>query len=547
MRNVKKGIVALLVLLLVSGCSSGKSDSGNGSTADPSAKTDKNKVVVATDTDLSSMDLHVATDGTSFEAATLGFAGLTELDKNNQPIPDLAKSWEVNEEGTVYTFHLVDSKWSNGQEVTADDFVYGWRRILTAEVASEYGFIMSVVGLKNADAVKNGEVAPEELGIKAIDSKTLEVTLDQPCDFFLGLLAFPSFFPLNQEFVEAQGNQYATTPDKMIYSGPYVMTAWTPGSGYSFKKNPEYFQADKIDMEEIEFKFIQDSQTAMLEYQSGNIDVVKLSGEMVDAYKTDQGFTNRLQGYLWFLSLNFEVAELDNLNLRKAIGHAVDRETIAEFVLKDGSIAAEGIIPVLLATGPDGKDFRETAGKVVEYNPEKAAEYYEAAKGELGKDVTLELLYEDTEASKAVAEYIQNNLEENCPGLSVQLNSKPKKARLQLQREGDYQLALHRWGPDYADPQTYLELFLTGAVNNYGKYEGTEYDSLVNEGISGESSVDSQKRWELFLEAEKVLLEQDAAVVPIYQNGGAMMINPEIEGIEFHSAGVDNYRHIKQK
>lgn len=542
MKKLKYFTVLALVIALVAGCSSKPADGGaTGGTSTEG----KSKVVVATDTDLSTMDHNIATDGTSFIAQTLVFSGLTELDENNMPIPEMAESWDINEDGTVYTFHLADAKWSNGTPVTANDFVYGWHRLIDQATASEYAFILSTITLKNADAVAAGELPLDELGVKALDDKTLEVTLDAPCDFLLGLLAFPSFFPLNQEFYEAQGDQYSLSPANMIYNGPYVMTSWTPGNSYSFAKNPEYFKADTIDVEEIDFKFIQDTQSAMLEYQSGNLDVVKLSGEMVDAYKDQEGFTNRLQGYLWYLSLNFDVLELANDDLRQAIMYAVDRETIATNVLKDGSVAADGIIPIELSTGPDGKEYRDTAGKITNYDPAKAKEYYDKAKAALGKDVSIELLFEDTEASKAVAEYVQNNLETNCPGMTVTLNSKPKKTRLQMMQNGEYQMALHRWGPDYADPQTYLDLFLVGASNNYGKYENQKYQDLMLEATQGESARDSQARWNLLVEAEKVLVQEDAGVIPVYQNGGAMMIKPNVSGVEFHSAGVDSYRHMK--
>ncbi|SJZ34738.1 peptide ABC transporter substrate-binding protein [Anaerorhabdus furcosa] len=546
MKKLKLLIVSTLVFALVAGCSSKPATNG-GTEGGNTDGTGNSKVVVATDTDLSTMDHHLATDGTSFIAQTLVFSGLTELDENNMPIPEIAESWDINEDGTVYTFHLADAKWSNGTPVTANDFVYGWQRLIDQATASEYAFILSTITLKNADAVAAGELPLEELGVKALDDKTLEVTLDAPCDFLLGLLAFPSFFPLNQEYYEAQGDQYAKTPQNMIYNGPYLMTAWTPGNSYAFTKNNDYFKADTIDVNDIDFKFIQDTQSAMLEYQSGNLDVVKLSGEMVDAYKDQEGFTNRLQGYLWYLSLNFDIPELQNQNLRKAMMYAVDRETIANNVLKDGSVAADGIIPIELATGPDGKEYRATAGKITEYDPAKAKEYYEKAKADLGKDVTIDLLFEDTEAGKSVAEYIQNNLETNCPGMTVTLNSKPKKTRLQMMQNGEYQVALHRWGPDYADPQTYLDLFLVGASNNYGKYESQAYQDLVLEATQGESAKDSQARWDLLVQAEKVLVGDDAGVIPVYQNGGAMMITPAVEGIEFHSAGVDSYRHMTRK
>lgn len=543
MKYLKKLTIFTLVLALIAGCSSKPAEGGASAGTESDVKS---KVVIATDTDLASMDQNIATDGTSFVAQTLSFAGLIEVDDNDKPIPDMAERWEISEDGTVYTFYLSsDAKWSNGAPVTAHDFVYGWQRQIDEKTASEYAFILSTIKLKNADAVGSGELPPEELGIKALDDKTVQVTLDAPCDFMLALLAFPCFFPLNQEFFEAQGDQYALSPENMLFNGPYVMTSWTPGNSYSFKKNADYVKADQIYVEEIDFKFIQDTQSAMLEYQSGNLDIVKLSGEMVDAYKDQSGFANRLQGYLWYLSLNFEVPELANDDLRQAMMYAVDRETIAASVLKDGSIAAEGIIPVELAVGPDGKEYREAAGKLVEYDPAKANEYYEKAKAALGGDVSLELLFEDTEASKSVAEYIQNNLETNLPGIKVSLNSKPKKTRLQMMQNGEYQVALHRWGPDYADPQTYLDLFLIGASYNSGKYVNQVYQDLVVEATLGETAKDSAARWKLLLEAERVLIKDDAAVVPVYQNGGAMMIRENVSGVEFHSAGVDNYRRLK--
>lgn len=540
MKMLRKVFVISLVLFLVVGCG------GSGGSTDTPTDAAKTSLVIATDTDLSTMDFHVATDGTSFEAITLGFAGLVELDANNQPKADLASSWEVSDDGTEYTFHLADSSWSNGTPITANDFVYGWRRLVSPEVASEYSFIIDVVKVANASEILAGEKPVEELGVEAVDDKTLKVTLSQPVDFFLGLLAFPPFFALNEEFVTSQGDQYAVSPENMIYSGPYVMSEWTPGSGYKFVKNDQYYQKDSIDMADVSFRFVQDTQTAILEYQSGNIDLVKLSGEMVDAYKSEEGFNNILQGYLWYLSLNFTNESIQNDNLRQAFLYAIDRDTIATNVLKDGSVAAEGIIPRSLAVGSStGNDFRDDAGAIVSYDPAKAAEYYEAAKAELGGDVSLELLYEDSEASKAVAEYIQNNLETNLPGITITLNSKPKKTRLDMMNNGEYQIALTRWGPDYADPQTYLDLFTSEASNNDGKYSSSEYDGLVYDGVSGVAATDSAARWNLFVEAEKVLVAQDAAVIPVYQVGGAYMINPAVSGFEFHSAGVNNFRHVK--
>ena len=555
--DLKKPLALALTAAMLAGCG-GSSASGatstDGAASGGSASGDASTVTVAIDADLNTMDYEIATDGNSFIMQSLVMSGLTELAADGSPLPELAESWDVSDDGLVYTFHLADAKWSNGDPVTASDFVYAWQRLDNPDTASEYAFILDTVHIANAAAVNAGEADPSELGVKAVDDKTLEVTLTLPCDFFLSLLAFPSFFPLNQKFYEEQGDQFALSPDNLLYCGPYTMTGYQQGSEYTCEKNPDYFKADQMTdyVDKIVFRYLQDTQSAMLDYQSGNLDVVKLQGDQVDQYSGTEGFTNRMTGYLWYLSIDFntsvhpENSQFANLNLRKAMSLAIDRDTIAANVLKDGSIGADGLIPKDLATGPSGEDFRAENGKLTEYNLDQAKEYYAKALEELGTDtVSFELLYEDSEASKAVAEYIQSNLK--AIGMDVTLNSKPKKTRLQLMNDKDYNVALTRWGPDYADPETYFDLFTTdNTANNSGSYSNADYDALVKAAGSGEDATDSAKRWQDYLDAEKIIVQDDPGVIPVYQNGGAMMINPKVTGIEFHSASVDSYRHIKK-
>ena len=555
--DLKKPLALALTAAMLAGCG-GSSASGatstDGAASGGSASGDASTVTVAIDADLNTMDYEIATDGNSFIMQSLVMSGLTELAADGSPLPELAESWDVSDDGLVYTFHLADAKWSNGDPVTASDFVYAWQRLDNPDTASEYAFILDTVHIANAAAVNAGEADPSELGVKAVDDKTLEVTLTLPCDFFLSLLAFPSYFPLNQKFYEEQGDQFALSPDNLLYCGPYTMTGYQQGSEYTFEKNPDYFKADQMTdyVDKIVFRYLQDTQSAMLDYQSGNLDVVKLQGDQVDQYSGTEGFTNRMTGYLWYLSIDFntsvhpENSQFANVNLRKAMSLAIDRDTIAANVLKDGSIGADGLIPKDLATGPSGEDFRAENGKLTEYNLDQAKEYYAKALEELGTDtVSFELLYEDSEASKAVAEYIQSNLK--AIGMDVTLNSKPKKTRLQLMNDKDYNVALTRWGPDYADPETYFDLFTTdNTANNSGSYSNADYDALVKAAGSGEDATDSAKRWQDYLDAEKIIVQDDPGVIPVYQNGGAMMINPKVTGIEFHSASVDSYRHIKK-
>ena len=530
-----------MVLLLLVGCSGGNGGNGGGG-SDATVRT----VTVQAPTPIISMDHHIATDGTSFIAQTMIISGLMELDANGNPLPDMAESYEMSDDGLVYTFKIRDdANWSNGDPVTANDFVYGWNRLVDPDTASDYSWILETACVESYEAV---------------DDKTFKVTLGAPTGFFLALTAFPSFFPMNQKFVEEKGDQYSLTPNDLLFNGPYVMTSWTSGYSFEFELNPNYWNAAEYAekyAEKVVFREITDTQTALMEYESGNLDNVTLSGEQVDANKDVAGFINKLTGYMYYLSINMGnnvherdgAANLANANVRQAILYAIDRDEIAR-VLNDGSVAANGIIPIGLASNPStGKDFRDDAGAVVAYDVDKAKEYYAAAVAELGHDVTFELLYGTDEGDSIIkaAEQIQYYLEQ--VGFTVNLNGKPKKERLDLAgnaNDHDYDVMLTRWGPDYGDPQTYMDLFVsTNSSNNDGGYNSADYDALVADAEGGAGATDADVRWKDFLAAEVQLVKTDAAVVPVFQAGGAMIINPAVTGIEFHSAAVDSYRHIQ--
>ena len=496
---------------------------------------------VAKDTELASMYQHIATDGLSFEVIAATIEGLYTSDADGNAIPAIAKSYDVSEDGLVYTFHLrEDAKWSNGDPVTANDFVYAWRRLVDPNTASEYAFIMDVAGVKNAASVNAGEASLEELGVKAVDDYTLEVTLALPVPYFLQLMTFPSFFPMNEAFVTEKGADYAQSPDGLLANGPFKMTEWTQGHSFKVEKNDSYYDKDNVNIDGIEYKIMKDSQTAALEFESGNLDVVRLAGEIVDLYKENEAFTLIHEGYLWYIAPNEQVEELQNVNLRQALGRAVNKEQLTETVLNDGSTVANFIVPVTLATGPDGKDFRETSpNDYMTYDVEVAQEYWEKAKQELGiETLTLELLFEDTDSMKKCAEFIQSELQTNLPGLTIELKSQPKKNRLELMRAGDYQLGITRWGPDYADPTTYLDMFITGGSNNYPNYSSEEYDTLMNSIGKGDLVYDIEARWEAMKEAEQLLIAEDAAALPMYQQGNTYLIDQQVKGIETHSVGV---------
>lgn len=545
MRKFKMVLSTLFVLGLLSGCG------GSKEAAPTEAKKEavkSNIVTIANDVELSSMDTGLATDGTSFEAIASVLEGLYQLDGAGNTIPGMAVKEEISEDGKVRTFTLRDAKWSDGQPVTANDFVFAWRRLANPKTASEYAYMIGVAGVKNAEAVMSGEKPITELGITAVDDKTLKVELDYPVPFFDQLAAFPPFYPIREDFYDKYKEQYALTPEAILSNGPFKMVEWNQGANYTMVKNDQYYGADKVQIDGLNFQVVKDAQSAMVAFDQGNVDYVKLTGEMVDQYKESPEFMNTLGGYLWFVSPNQKVPGLENANLRRALALSFDKEQIAEHLLKDGSIAANFAIPVKLAVGPDGKDFRETTPSYLNVDKAKAKEYYEKAKQELGKDkFAYELVFEDTEASKKVAEYLKSEIETNLPGMTINLKQQPKKARLQLMQNGVYELGLTRWGPDYADPMTYLDMWITGASYNFGSWTSKEYDKLIFNASKGDLTGKPVERWEALKQAEKICMD-DAAIFPVYQTGSAVMIKKDLTGFEFHSVGVPTiYKNIVRK
>jgi len=490
--------------------------------------------------EVASMDPQIATDGTSFEVIAAVTEGLYSVDADGSAIPAMVDTVDKSDDGLTYTFKLKDAKWSNGTPVTAQDFVFAWKRLVDPEVASEYAFIMGVAGVKNADAISSGEMAVDELGVKAEDEKTLVVELDFPVPYFESLMSFPSFLPMNEEFFTSAGDNYGTSPETRLANGPFKVTAYEPAATtITLEKNADYWDADAVALAGIQYQVIKDSQQTMLSYQNGDLDVATLSGEQVEQFMNDPEFVNVVAGYLWYVSPNQLVEGLENVNVRTAMALAFDKTAVADNILKDGSIAANFAVPTLLATGPDGKDFRETAGTYLETDKTKALEFWNAGLKELGvTELSYTMLVEDTEASINVAQFLQSEWQTALPGLTVELQTMPKKNRVERMQAGDYELVLTRWGPDYADPMTYLDMWTSDSSNNYGMWSNAEYDALIEDAKKGELALDLEARWEALKDAEKMVMDE-AVIMPVYQKGDAVMVRSGVEGIEFHSVGIN--------
>ncbi len=532
MKMRKYILFALTVLIVSSMLAACSSSDESADQKDASAKDGEKKQVfnlISNDT-IPTMDSSMATDGYAFQFLGTTMEGLYRLGEDGKPVEGIAKKHSVSEDGLTWTFELrEDATWTNGDPVTAHDFVYAWRRAVDPETGSEYGPYMMGSVIKNAAKISNGEAELDELGVKAEGDYQLVVELENPTPYFESLTTFGTFYPLNEKFVEEQGDKYATSADTMIFNGPFVMKDWaSTSSSWEVEKNPDYWDADAVQLEKMTFDVIKDPQTALDLYQKGEVDRVDLSSDFVDQYATDENFVNTPEFGMRYFKFNMKTNEhLKNKNIRAAIGRAFDKQSLVDEILNDGSLAATGIVPQEFAKHPEtGEDFREVNGDLMAYDVEEAKKYWEKGLKEEGID-SLELVFlaGDSEEGKTLSEYLANQLESNLEGLSVELKQVPMKQRIQADNNLEYDLQLSSWGPDYLDPNTFLNIFL----EDTGGYYNEEFNKLV-EKANTELALKPVERFNTFLEAEKILFD-DAAIGPVYQTGRAQLISPKMADV----------------
>lgn len=501
---------------------------------------------VMLETPVMSLDPQQATDGTSFEVMANYTDGLTQMDDSGAAVAAIAESWETSDDGLTWTFHLrKDAKWSNGTPVTAKDFVFGWQRAVDPDVASEYAYMLSDIGqVKNAAEIIGGTKDKSELGVTAVDDNTLQVELNAPVSYFLSLMYFPTFYPVNEEFFNTCPDTYGTSPETTLSDGAFVLDSYEPAATeIHLTKNADYYDADKIKLAGIDYQVIQDSQQALLSYQSGDLDLTLLNGDQVDQVQDDPAFKAVGAGYLWYVTPNISaVPELANDNIRKALTFAIDRTAICEDVLKDGSKPTYTAVPMDFAAGPDGSDFSADQTKfqdVCADDTAKAAEYWQKGLDELGiTSLTLDMVVDADDAPQKVATVLQEQWQTALPGLTINLTVEPKKQRVQDLQDGNYQLGLTRWGPDYADPMTYLGMWTTGCSNNYGLWSSTDYDDIIAKCTTGELATDPEGRWSAMYDAEKIVMDQ-SVIFPLYTQCNAEMLSTNVTGVAFHPVALN--------
>lgn len=542
MKKVLTFLLSLTMVVSLAACGNTKS-SDDGKT-----------FTFASELDINTLDSTVSDDGMSFNAMHAIIDGLMGLDKDGNIAPAIAESYTLSDDKLVYTYKLRDAKWSNGTKVTADDFVYAWQRIIANAGNYAYMFGSDGAAVVNADALMekqaNGETLTQEdldtLGVKAIDETTLEVSIERPCSYFDELMTFPCYYPINRAFAEEKGDAYAKTADAVISNGAFILKTWELGSKAVFVKNEDYWNKDAVKIDKLVMTLVQDPKTAAANFDAGSNDFAIINSSLVDKYKDSQEYQTYSEGYLFYLQLNMNNEVLANANIRKALALAVNRSDFADNILKDGSKEADGFVPSGLCLN-NGSDFREVASDYTSYDVAAAQEALNAGLQELGKEsVTIQLLYgTDESPMDQMATYLQNAFS-GLEGLDIEMVATTKKDRIyNKQKNREFEVALTRWGPDYGDATTYLNLLLTGNSNNYGDYESEAYMAKMEE---VKNTDDATERFNKMVEAEQIAME-DNSVIPIFEKGSAVLVRTNVKNLIHRPVGVPytfNYVEIEK-
>ena len=511
--------VSVLASVTLAGCSSSdeNTDSKDGDKTTPAAE---QVINLAEGDDIGTLDVSLTNNTISSNAIGQLYEGLIHLDKDNKPAPGAAKSWEVSPDGLTYTFKLQDNaKWWDGTPVTAQDFVYSWTRTLDPATKSEYAFIL--YWIKGAADFNNGKGSKDAVAVKAVDDKTLEVTLDAPRPYFLTTMGFPTYYPLQQKAVEAAGDKYGSSKDTVMGNGPFKITEWNQDQNWTFEKADTYWDAAAVKLTKATYQVVKDTNAALNLYEAGQLDRTGVTREQVELYKGNPEFSQYMSAGSFYLTFNTKVKPLNNLKIRQALSAAIDTQKLVDVVWADGSVAAKSLTPKGTLDGMTG-DYTDGLGDLVNKSAMMPKAKDLLAEGLKEEGLTafpkLKLTNSDSSNSKKMDEFLKEQWRQNL-GVDIEIEEVPFKLKVQKQYAHQFDIVSAGWNPDYDDAMTYLDMFVTGSPNNDGQWSNAEYDSLIKKATA---EADPKKRLTYLQDAEKILIN-DAALVPLYWPGASVL------------------------
>lgn len=467
------------------------------------------------------------------------FEGLADLDMATlQPVPAAAESWKISPDGLVYLFKLrPEAKWSNGEPLTAQDFVYSYERILSGKFAAEYSYMLHC--LKNAKAFNDGQITNfAEVGAKALDEHTLQLTLEHPTPYLLSMQMHQSWYPVQKSTVEKFGTMLDrhtkwTQPGNHVGNGPYRLAEWRPGEVIRVVPNEHYWDKANLKLKEIQFYPIQDLMTEERSFRSGTLDITEtLTPRLVEVYRRENPRVLHVEPYLgsYFYRINTTKPPLNDVRVRQALSLALDRAVITDSILKSGETQAFGIVP------PGMPGYEVAAQGAV--NIEKAKSLLAEAGYPDGKGFPeVSILYNTQEQHKIIGEAIQDMWKRNL-GISVTLVNQDWKVYLVSTNNMDYEIARASWIADFVDPINFLELFLTDGGNNRTGWGNAEYDKLIR---AAYAEPDAAKRIGIMKEAEAILGEE-LPVIPIYYYTFRFLQAERVQGYQPNALGYRRWK-----
>lgn len=536
---MKKRIVAVMMTVamaasLLAGCGVPKSNDDKGGSNKESAE----KVFrYSTNTEATTLDptkANCVSDNEIQHAVTEGLVRNT----GGEITAGVAEDWEVSEDGLVYTFTLnPDAKWSDGEQIKAQDFVYAWQRLMDPATAAPYAFIGEYI--KNGAEVEKGEVAPTELGVVAKDDTTLEVTLVHPTSYFLSLVGSSAqFAPLRQDVVEKYGKDFAADAEKNVYSGPYILTS-AENQKWIFEPNEEYWDKENIHLDRVELSYVQNTDTSLAMYESGDLDYTKVPSAAVPKYEgKDNVYRDGTVDYYYF-NCDGESAAMKNKNFRLALNYAFNRNANNKLVNNDVHAPSNAIV----FSGLKGveKTYGEESNLQsypLDGDTAKAKEYLDAALKELGlaspSDITIAITTTDNDSSKKQAEACQEMWKKEL-GINVEINQITYAEVLKRQNTGEFDIIWGGWVSDYDDPYSYLELYKSDCVYNYSRYKNDEVDKLLN---ATQTETDAAKRMDMLHQAEQIVID-DAALLPQCERNVHYLVDEDVKGLVNYYCGVN--------
>lgn len=534
-KTIAASVITVSAALVLAAC-------GNNSSSSQSNSDNKTLNLSAT-APLDTIDI---SKSTGYGQTGNVFESFYRLGKDGKPTAGLAKSGKVSKDGKTWTFKIRNAKWSNGDQITADDFVYSWRRSLNPKTASPYSYLFS--GIKNADAVAAGKKNPNTVGISAPNKNTVVVKLDKPIAYFKVLMAYPLFGPQNEKVVKKYGKKYATKAQYQVYSGPFKIISWNgTNDTWSFVKNNNYWDKKVVKLNKINYQVVKSNNTGYQMYQQGKLDMTPLSSEQVKNLKNSKDFKTYPYSLVRYIMYNFNDKNainrkaLNNRNIRLALSLSIDRDILTKKVLGNGSTIPTGFVASDLASNPKtGEDFakEQEVKNTTDYNLALAKKYWKTGLKEIGqKSLTFDVLTSNDDSdSDALSQYLQSQWTKELKGLRININNIPDKSETSRAQNGEFDILLSHWGGDFNDPMTFMQIPMKGTSYNYGKWNNPSYDALVKQ-ASNQDANDVNKRWNDLVKAVRIV-NSEQAITPLYQQTTAYLQNSRVHGIIHNTAGT---------